>query len=178
MRTASPTRPTALAVGQIFANRKLANHGRQPHRHVRGGAGGFLVSILVRVAALAAVFARSPLAAALALIAGEAVSRAALVRMWHDLPAARTSGLANDTGPPDYNAMLVALVVAAVVVLVTALPALALARNRHQLRCCRSPPRTARIRMTANALGGRTGDALGACQQVALVAFLAGASAI
>ena len=35
----------------------------------------------------------------------------------------------------------------------------------------------AMIRITARTLGGRTGDTLGACQQVAVIAFLIGASA-
>ena len=62
----------------------------------RNGTYGTLAlvgSVLLRVAALAAILPRGPILAALALVAGESVSRAALVRMWHDLPAARTTGL-------------------------------------------------------------------------------------
>ena len=33
-------------------------------------------------------------------------------------------------------------------------------------------------RLTAEAIGGRTGDTLGACQQVALVAWLIGAATV
>jgi adenosylcobinamide-GDP ribazoletransferase len=112
---------------------------------------------------------------ALALIAAEAVSRAALVRLWHDLPAVRPGGLSNDTGPPDQNAMLVALAVAAVLAIVLGVPAigfwpvilagaLAVAATYGM------------IRLAGRTLGGRTGDTLGACQQVAMIAFLVGAS--
>lgn len=141
------------------------------------GAVAVVFSVLLRVAALAAVVGVGPIRGALALIAAEAVSRAALVRLWHDLPAARMGGLADDTGPPDQNAMLVALAVAAVVAVVTAVPSIglwatilagALAIAGTYLM----------IRLTARTLGGRTGDTLGACQQVAVVGFLVGASVL
>jgi adenosylcobinamide-GDP ribazoletransferase len=136
------------------------------------------VSIVVRAAALTAVLGRvGPLAAALALVAGEAVSRAALVRMWHDLPAARASGLANDTGPPDYNAMLVALTLTVAIVVLLALPAMGW-RATALASVLAVAAAYASIRLAAHVLGGRTGDTLGACQQVALAAFLVGASAV
>jgi adenosylcobinamide-GDP ribazoletransferase len=98
-----------------------------------------------------------------------------MVRLWHDLPAVRPGGLSNDTGPPDQNAMLVALAVAAVVAIVLGIPAigfwpvilagaLAVAATYGM------------IRLAGRTLGGRTGDTLGACQQVAMIAFLVGAS--
>ena len=140
------------------------------------GAAALAVSIIVRVAALAAIFARSPLAAGLALIAGEAVSRAAMVRMWHDLPAARAGSLANDTGPPDHSAMVVAMAAAVIIVLVALL---GLGWRATGLAAILSIAATyGAIRLAANILGGRTGDTLGACQQVTLAAFLIGASAI
>ncbi len=141
------------------------------------GAAALIVSMLLRVAALGAIAARGAFAAALALIAAEAVSRAGLVRMWHDLPAARSEGLAHDTGPPDHQAMLVALAIAAAIVAVTVLPALgwwpALAGS-----VLAAIAAYMFMRMTTEALGGRTGDTLGACQQIVLVAFLVGASAV
>jgi adenosylcobinamide-GDP ribazoletransferase len=141
------------------------------------GALALVVSVLLRVGALAAILPRGPIVAGLALIAGEAVSRAALVRMWHDLPAARASGLANDTGPPEYNAMLIALVSAGVIVVLLALPALGW-RGAVVATILSVAAAYAAIRLIANSLGGRTGDALGACQQVALTAFLVGASSL
>src|SRR5665213_3815974 len=64
------------------------------------GAVALVFSILLRVGALSAVAATGSLQAAFALVAAEAVSRAALVRLWHDLPAARSGGLSNDAGVP------------------------------------------------------------------------------
>ncbi len=140
------------------------------------GAVAIGLSLLLRTASLAAIFPRWPWAAALALIAGEAVSRAAVVREWHDLPAARASSLSSDTGPPTYNAMLLALTIATGLVVVLALPALGW-RGAVLASALAITAAYAVIRVTAQVLGGRTGDTLGACQQVTLVAFLVGASA-
>lgn len=141
------------------------------------GAIAVAVSVLLRAAALAAILPRWPLAAAVALIVGEAVSRGAVVREWHDLPAARASSLANDTGPPDYNAMLLALAIATGLVAVLALPALGW-RATVLASVISVAAAYGAIRLTANVLGGRTGDTLGACQQVTLVTFLIGASSL
>ncbi len=62
------------------------------------GAAALVFSILIRTAALWSIAIGDPWRAALALIAAEAVSRTAMMRMWHDLPAARADGLAHDTG--------------------------------------------------------------------------------
>ncbi|HVY20519.1 MAG TPA: adenosylcobinamide-GDP ribazoletransferase [Bauldia sp.] len=139
------------------------------------GAVALILSIVLRVAALAAVAVISPLSAALVLIAAEAVSRAALVRLWHDLPAARLGGLSNDAGVPDQNAMLVAIAVAAVIAVVLGLPAVGLWPTILAGTLAIVATYVV-IRVTARTLGGRTGDTLGACQQAAVVAFLIGAS--
>jgi adenosylcobinamide-GDP ribazoletransferase len=141
------------------------------------GAAALGTSLLLRSVALAAVVPRGPLSAALALVVGEAVSRAAVVREWHDLPAARVSGLASDTGPPDYNAMLVALAFAAGIVVFLGLPSLGW-RATILASVLALVAAYGVIRLTANVLSGRTGDTLGACQQVTLAAFLVGASAV
>lgn len=139
------------------------------------GAIAVVFSILVRVTALGAIATTGAFRAALALVAAEAVSRAALVRLWHDLPAARLGGLSSETGPPNQNAMLVALAVAAVVTVVVGVPSLGLWATI--LAAALAAIATfAMIRLTAQTLGGRTGDTLGACQQAALAAFLVGAS--
>jgi len=140
------------------------------------GAAALIVSVVLRVAALAAIAGGGALAAALALIAGEAASRAALVRVWHDLPAARMSGLAHETGPPDQNAMLIALVAAVAIVVVTALPSVGF-RAALLGSVLAAIATYGFIRLTARAIGGRTGDSLGACQQIAVIAFLIGAAA-
>ena len=141
------------------------------------GAVAVVFSILFRVVALGAIAGTGAFRAAFALIAAEAVSRAALVRLWHDLPAARMGGLADDTGPPDQNAMLVALAVGAVIAVIVGVPAIGLWATI--LAAMFTAAATfAMIRLTAHALGGRTGDTLGACQQVAVAAFLIGASVV
>ncbi len=113
--------------------------------------------------------------AAFVLIAAESVSRAALVRLWHDLPAARSGGLSNDAGVPDQNAMLVALAVAAVVAVVAGVPSIGLWPTLLA-GALAALGTYGMIRLMARTLGGRTGDSLGACQQVAVAAFLIGAS--
>ena len=141
------------------------------------GALALIASVLLRVAALAAIVPHGVVVAALALVAGEAVSRTAMVRMWHDLPAARTAGLSNETGTPDYGATVVALAFAAVIVVVTAFPALGW-RPTALASVLAIGAAYGAIRLTANTLGGRTGDTLGACQQLTLAAFLIGAAVV
>ena len=141
------------------------------------GAAALILTLLIRVASLAAIAGISgPFTALIALVAAEGVSRAAMVRLWHELPAARLSGLAQESGPPDNNAMLIALATAVVLVIIMILvvgfrPAVIAAI----LAAAASYGLT---RLIATTLGGRTGDTLGACQQVALSAFLAGAAAM
>jgi adenosylcobinamide-GDP ribazoletransferase len=141
------------------------------------GAAALIVSILVRITALGAIAARNPVTAALVLMAAESASRAAMVRMWHDLPAARVRSLSTDTGSPDYNATLVALAIALVVTLVLALPTVGW-RPTLLASVLAVAAAYGAIRLVANTLGGRTGDTLGACQQVTLAAFLIGAASI
>ena len=139
------------------------------------GALALVFSVLIRVAALGAIATTGPFRAAFALVAAEAVARAALVRLWHDLPAARMGGLADDTGPPDQNAMLVALAAAAVIVIVVGVPSVGFWATIVGAVLA-AVTTYAMIRLTARTLGGRTGDTLGATEQAAVVAFLVGAS--
>jgi adenosylcobinamide-GDP ribazoletransferase len=139
------------------------------------GALALVFSVALRVAPLAAIAATQPLHALFALIGAEAVSRAALVRLWHDLPAARTGGLSNDAGVPDSNAMLIAIAIGAAIAVVFCVPTIGLWAT--VLAGILSVLATVGfIRLVGQTLGGRTGDTLGACQQVAAVAFLIGAS--
>ena len=142
------------------------------------GAIALVFSILLRVLAIAAIADNSGATrAALVLIAAEAVSRAAMVRLWHDLPAARMGGLAAETGPPDQNAMLIALAIAAVIAIVVALPSIGLWPTIFA-GALAAIATFAMIRVAAQTLGGRTGDSLGATQQLAAIAFLIGASVV
>jgi adenosylcobinamide-GDP ribazoletransferase len=142
------------------------------------GAVAVVLSLLIRVGALAAIATRQgAVGAALVLVAAEAASRAAMVRLWHDLPAARTGGLADVTGPPDHNAMLTALAIAVVIAAVASIPAVGVRATAFAVVLAALATYMA-IRVTARMLGGRTGDTLGACQQVALAAFLVGAATV
>jgi adenosylcobinamide-GDP ribazoletransferase len=139
------------------------------------GAAALLFSLGLRTAALANMIVLSAWHAAFALLAAEAVSRAAMVRLWYALPAARP-GLSEQTGPPDPQAMLTAIIVAAVVVVVTIIPTFGFwAAVAASLLAALV---TGGLTLLARSqIGGRTGDTLGACQQAAAVAFLIGLAA-
>lgn len=140
------------------------------------GAAALVLSLVVRVACLAALLAHGAIAAAIGLALAEGISRAALVRMWHELPPARDSGLAHDTGPPDTNAMVLALATAALLAVI-AVPVIGL--KSAVLGAVFAALATYLFtRLTAQAVCGRTGDTLGACQQVALLAWLIGAATL
>ncbi len=140
------------------------------------GAAALVLSLVIRVACLAAIIAAGPVQAAISLAIAEGVSRAALVRLWNELPPAQESGLAHDTGPPDQNAMVLALAIAAALALV-AIPVIGL-RPAVLAAVFAALATYIFTRLTAQAIGGRTGDALGACQQVALLAWLIGAATL
>jgi adenosylcobinamide-GDP ribazoletransferase len=141
------------------------------------GAAALVLTLLLRVASIAALAAViGPFGTLVVLAAAEGISRAAMVRLWHELPAARMSGLAHDSGPPDHNAMLIALVGALVLVLAT-IPVIGL-RPAIVAAILAVLASYGLTRLVAHALGGRTGDTLGACQQVALAAFLIGAATV
>lgn len=140
------------------------------------GAAALVLSLVIRVACLATIAAAGPLHAALALALAEGISRAAVVRMWHELPPARDSGLAHETGPPDTNAMVTALAAATVL----ALAAVFVVGVRPAVLAAVFAALATYMfsRLTAQTIGGRTGDTLGACQQVALMAWLIGAATL
>ncbi len=140
------------------------------------GAAALVLSLVIRIACLAAIIGAGVVHAAIALALAEGISRAALVRLWHELPPAEDGGLAHDTGPPDNNAMVLALATAAVLAVV-AIPVVGL-RPAVLAAVLAALATYIFTRLTAQAVGGRTGDTLGACQQVALVAWLIGAATL
>jgi adenosylcobinamide-GDP ribazoletransferase len=71
--------------------------------------------------------------------------------------------------------MLMALAVGAVIAVVLTLPSIGLWAT-ILAGALAAIATYAVIRLVARTLGGRTGDTLGACQQVAVIAFLVGAS--
>ncbi len=140
------------------------------------GVAAIVFSILLRVAALASLMALGAFRAGLVLLAAEALSRAAMVRIWQDLPAARLGGLSHDTGPPDHPAMVVALVLGVAVALVLAWIGAGLGSAILGILVA-GVATYIFIRLSYREIGGRTGDTLGAGQQIAAVAFLIGAAA-
>jgi adenosylcobinamide-GDP ribazoletransferase len=141
------------------------------------GAAALVLTLLLRVSCLAGIATVvGPFGALLVLVAAEGISRAAMVCLWHELPAARLAGLAHESGPPDYNAMLTALVVAVVLALMM-IPVIGF-RAAVVAAILAAAASYGLTQVVASTLGGRTGDTLGACQQVALAAFLAGAATV
>ena len=140
------------------------------------GAAALVLSLVIRVGCLAAIMTAGVVQAAIALALAEGISRAALVHLWQALPPARESGLAHDTGPPNQNAMVMALAIAALLALV-AIPVVGL-RPAVLAAVLAALATYIFTRLAAAAFGGRTGDTLGACQQVALVAWLIGAATV
>ncbi len=140
------------------------------------GAVALVLSLVIRVACLAAIMAHGAVQAAIALALAEGISRAALVRLWNTLPPAGTSGLAHDTGPPDQNAMVMALAIAAVLAL-AAIPVVGL-RPAVLAAVLAALATYIFTQLTGATIGGRSGDTLGACQQVALLAWLIGAATL
>lgn len=135
------------------------------------GTVALLLSLLLRIIALAALIPAGAVAAAMALIAAEAASRGALVRLWHELPAARPGGMADGVGPPDDHAMLAALAGSAIIVAIAIVPFFGLwAALVGALVLIATAFGFARL--SANQIGGQTGDTLGACQQCTSIAFL------
>lgn len=135
------------------------------------GAIALVLSMLLRVTAIVEISQRGAWAVLGVLIAAEAISRAGIVRMWHDLPAARIDGLSKDTGSPDGRATMTALAVAVVVVAATAIPA----AGFWAALVAAAGTAAAVFVFTGicrNQIGGQTGDTLGAVQQVAVVTFL------
>lgn len=140
------------------------------------GVAAVVFSILFRVAALTSLMPLGAFRAALVLVAAEAVSRAAMVRLWQELPAARLSGLSHETGPPDHQAMVVALVIGLAIAVILVWPAAGFWAAVLGILLAMAATYIFG-RFSYREIGGRTGDTLGACQQIATVAFLVGVAA-
>jgi adenosylcobinamide-GDP ribazoletransferase len=136
------------------------------------GALAMIFSLLIRIAALAWAIPFSRIGTLALLVAAEAASRAAMVRVWHDLPPARSDGLSYNAGRPTERLSVLALAIAGVLTalailfpVVTFWSAVAafagsLAAALVFAQICRSE------------IGGQTGDTLGAAQQISLSVFL------
>ena len=135
------------------------------------GGVALILSLLLRANLLATLLPYGALTVATALIAGEIVSRAAIVHLWAALPPARFEGLASATGRPSRDTSLTAIGIAIIAALiagligsgvfpvVVALIVAGLATYAFQMLC-------------ASQIAGQTGDTLGAVQQIALITYL------
>ncbi len=140
------------------------------------GVSAVVFSILLRVGVLMSLLPHGAFRTGLVLVAAEAVSRGAVVRFWQELPAARLTGLAHETGPPDQNASATALIAGIVIAVALVWPAISF--GAALLGILLAALATYIFgRLSYREIGGRTGDTLGACQQIALVAFLVGVAA-
>ena len=134
------------------------------------GALAIVFSVGLRAAVVAGL--PSPDTAAAALVAGAAVSRAPMAALLRWLPPARSSGLAADAGCPSFAQVAVASLLAAVIAFVVLVPVTAVAA------LVAAAGATAVVAWIGyRALGGHTGDILGAAQQMAEVAVLVAVAA-
>lgn len=136
------------------------------------GALALVFSVTMRTVLLAALLPAGAVAAAGAVVAAGAVSRVAPLWLWALLPPARADGLASSLARPKPGPVAVASLVAAVVAL-AALPAAG--AGGIVIGLLLAGIATAALgRLAIARIGGQTGDVLGAAQQVAEIAFLAG----
>ena len=138
------------------------------------GALALILSVLLRVGALAHLLEASAVAAAAALVAAAAVSRAASLWPLHALPPARADGLAVEAGRPARGKVVRAALVAAGLTVIVAVPALGPAAGLSGLAAAAFAAQ-ATTALARRQIGGATGDVAGAAQQTAEIAFLLGA---
>ncbi len=130
------------------------------------GTLALIFSVLFRVAAIASLADIGIVMAA--LIAGHAASRAAMTAVMHALPNARSDGLSAGVGRPDRIAAVIGLAVVAVAALV-------LLQGAGLLAIIVAAGAAAGVAWLAQRqIGVQTGDVLGATEQSAQTAFLAG----
>lgn len=131
-------------------------------------------SIVLRIAALAAITASyGAFAGLFVLIAASAVSRAAMVWMWNELPNVRADGVAAKIGKPAENAVSIAAITGLGVLVIFGIIsvgflAMSMAIGLGLLSLI------AVQKLCKKMIGGQTGDTLGACQQVVEIAVLVG----
>ncbi len=143
-------------------------------RDSRIGAFGAMALVIVigaRVAAVADL--QSGMAVLAALVVAAALSRAAMVMAMAVMPDAREDGMAADAGEPALDQALIALGIGAALALVFLFPWawIAVLAGGGIAACL-----VGWLAMTV--LGGKTGDVLGAIQQVSEIGVLAGAVAV
>jgi adenosylcobinamide-GDP ribazoletransferase len=134
------------------------------------GACALALSLLLRIGALASL--PGPLPAAFALIAAHAGARAPLPLFLALVPPARTDGLAADAGRPPAMRAAIAVIIGAVLLLIS------LGVTRSFAAFLMLAATFAAVRwLTQRELGGQTGDVAGSLEQVSEIVVLLAATA-
>jgi adenosylcobinamide-GDP ribazoletransferase len=123
------------------------------------GACALLMSLLLRWSALASI--ADALAVALALVAAHAAARAPLPALMALVPPARSDGLAATAGPPPHAAVAAAGLLGALALGLGLGPTAALAAL-----VLLAAAAVLMARVSVKAIGGLTGDVLGALEQI------------
>ncbi len=138
------------------------------------GVAALVLTLALRIAAMAVLAGRSPVMAALVLAAAETVSRGAMAAAWRLGVPARDDGLAAGEGP-DRTDVGVAVAASLGALLVLAVPAIGVVATLAATVFAMIGAYMI-SHVATRTLGGYTGDTLGACQQISLAAFMVGAS--
>jgi adenosylcobinamide-GDP ribazoletransferase len=149
------------------------------------GGAALVLSLLIRVAALASIASGAgPLIAGLMVIAAGAMSRAAALIPMALLPPARPDGLSAMAGRPTATTLALALSVGGAIAFAAAIaaalsagagggaPHLVLAGGALAIGLAMGLA-MAMTSLARRAIGGQTGDVIGAAQQLAEIGFLA-----
>jgi adenosylcobinamide-GDP ribazoletransferase len=135
------------------------------------GAAALVLSLILRVSALAAIAEVSPIVAAAALVAANAVSRAAALAPLALLPPARADGIAVAAGRPTGRGLAAAAITATVLALLIGGAETGVAATLAGLAGAALAVWLL-LRLMRATLGGGTGDVAGAAEQAAASAFL------
>lgn len=133
-----------------------------------------IVFVGVKASLLMAVIERAGAGyAALALIGGEAASRAGMLAFWHALPSARPGGLSDSVGQPQWETVVCGSGIGLAVLVFTIIPSGGFLALINAL-VLTTVLLFGFARLCAAKIGGQTGDTLGAAQQIGSLAVLAG----
>lgn len=137
------------------------------------GAMALVLALMLRTIALAALLQSGPLIAAAGLAAASAAGKIGLIWHWSELPSARPGGIADRSGAPEEDAVVFAMISGAAITLIFALFTRGLAPTLIAAAAAVMASISFRT-LTANKIGGCTGDTLGAAALLAEIAFLSG----
>lgn len=132
-----------------------------------------VLSQAIRIAALAALLASGLAAAVLGLLLAAAVSRTAMAWMWSELEPARPGGVSAGAGRPSREQVLLSAATAVAAGFFAVFAAPQLSAPAVFAAGAAAAVAYGFSRLSADRIGGQTGDTLGAVQQLGEIAFLA-----